>query len=67
MILHTFSMLDTFAKICKKRTIRRIYFVLDSFSAYALYLAIAIKAYGLEQCAVFLTYFNGEYSHMSLF
>lgn len=66
MILHTFSMLDEFARKKNKRTIRRIYFVLDSFSAYALYLSIAIKAYGLEQCAVFLTFFGGKYSHMSL-
>ena len=66
MILHTFSMLDRFAEVQAKRTIRRIYFVLDSFSAYALYLSIAIKAYGLESCAVLLTYFKGQYSQMSL-
>jgi hypothetical protein len=66
MILHIFSMIDQFAQSKKKRTICRIFFVLDSFSAYALYLAIAIKAYGLEQCAVFLTYFQGKYSQMSL-
>ena len=66
MILHIFSMLDQFAQTMEKRTICRIFFVLDSFSAYALYLSIAIKAYGLEQCAVFLTYFQGKYSQMSL-
>ena len=66
MILHTFSMLDRFAHVHGKRSIQRIFFVLDSFGAYALYLSIAIKAYGLEQCTVLLTYLNGQYSHMPL-
>lgn len=64
MILHELSVLDTFAHNMKKRTINKVYFVLDPFSAYAAYTAVAIMAYGLDPVASILCFHKGTYTPM---
>lgn len=47
-ILHELEFLDKYCALMDKKCINNIYFVLDPFSAYAAFTAVAILAYGLE-------------------
>jgi hypothetical protein len=60
-VLHELSCVDTFAKCVNKRRCNRIHFVLDEFSAYAAFTAVAIIAYGIESVSSLLCYHNGHY------
>ena len=60
-ILHELSTVDPFVQASNKRMLRKIYFVLDEFSAYAAYSAIAMIGYGIESQVSVLCYYNGRY------
>lgn len=47
-ILHELEFLDKYCALMDKKYINNVYFVLDPFSAYAAFTAVAILAYGLE-------------------
>ena len=67
LILHQHSVIDEFISKKRLRTLNRVYYVLDEFSAYAAYTAVAILGYGLEHAAYVLCYFKGEYTPMPVF
>lgn len=65
-ILHQFAILDEFVKRSNKRSIHRIYIIMDAFSAYAAFTSIAIKGYGLEEITTLLCCFKGVYTPVAL-
>ena len=66
LILHELSVLDEFAKAKELNNIHRIFFVLDEFSLYAAYTAVAIIAYDVVPVTSLLCYFNGRYTPMKI-
>ncbi len=46
--LHQFSMIDSYVKGENKTSIKKMYIILDEFSAYAAYLAVAAIAYDID-------------------
>jgi hypothetical protein len=64
LILHELAVVVPFAQALKKRSVHKLWFVLDEFSAYAAYTAIAIQAFGLDKVAGVLCYRQGVYTPM---
>jgi len=58
-VLHQFSLINTYVEGENKTSIKKMYIVLDEFSAYAAYLAVAAIAYGVE--LIVLQYRGGKY------
>ena len=63
-ILHELSVIDPYTLKKDKDYIAKVYFVLDEFSAYAAYTAVAILGYGIEDVASVLAYRRGVYTPM---
>lgn len=61
-ILAELMVVTPFVAALGKRSIKKLWFVLDEFSAYAAYTAVAIRAYGLEDVAGILAYRQGLYT-----
>jgi hypothetical protein len=53
-----------FSNALHKQSIHKLWFVLDEFSAYAAYTAVAIQAFGLDEVAGVLAYRQGVYTPM---
>lgn len=64
LILHELQVVVPFAKALNKRSVHKLWFVLDEFSAYSAYTAIAIQAFGLDEVAGVLAYRQGVYTPM---
>lgn len=62
-ILHELEFLDKYCALLDKKCINNVYFVLDPFSAYAAFTAVAILAYGLEDMYTILA---GRYVERNL-
>lgn len=65
-ILHELAILDPFTTRKNVRTIEKVYFVLDEFSGYSMYVAAAIIGYGLESVASVLAFRQGVYTEMNV-
>jgi len=63
-ILHELSIIDQYSEKKKKSTISKIFFVLDEFSAYAAYTAVAILGYEINSVSSVLAYRQGVYTPM---
>jgi len=61
-ILHELACIDTFVQRINKRTLHKVYFAMDEFSAYAAYSAIAMIGYGIETHVSILCYHRGKYA-----
>ena len=57
--LHQFSMIDSYVKGENKTSIKKMYIILDEFSAYAAYLAVAAIAYDID--LIVLQYRRGRF------
>ena len=62
LILHELSVIDEFSRVKDKQYIKDIKFVLDPFSGYAAYTAVAVLGYGVENMFHVLAgrYMDGE-------
>ena len=62
LILHQFSIIDGYIGYLKMRYLHRIYIVLDEFSAYAGFTAVAGYGWGIQQSIRLLCYRKGTYT-----
>jgi len=65
-LLDQLSMLDPYTIALGKHSISKLYFVLDEFSAYAAYTAVAILGYGIKEVSSVLAYRQGVYTAIKL-
>jgi hypothetical protein len=66
VLLHQFSMIDSYSRAKKEDYLHKLYFVLDEFSAYASYTAVAILGYGIKDVSHVLAFRQGVYTPMKL-
>ena len=64
LILHELNCITPYALAKKKRALYKLWFVLDEFSAYAAYTAVAVQAFGLGEVLGVLCYRQGVYTPM---
>ena len=64
LILHELSVVDPWVDKVEKRSLHKIFFVLDEFGAYAAYTAVAILGYGIDSTHSVLCYHRGVYNVM---
>lgn len=64
LILHELSVVDPWVDKVNKRSLHKIFFVLDEFGAYAAYTAVAILGYGIDSTHSVLCYHRGVYNVM---
>ena len=63
-LLHQFSIIDSYSRAKKEDYLHKLYFVLDEFSAYASYTAVAILGYGIKDVSHVLAFRQGVYTPM---
>lgn len=64
LILHELHVVTPFTKALGKRSVHKLWFVLDPFSLYSAFTSVAIQAFGLEEVAGVLCYRQGRYTPM---
>ena len=64
VLLHQFSVIDSYSRAKKADYLKNLYFVLDEFSAYAGYTAAAILGYGIKDVSCVLAFRQGVYTPM---
>ena len=64
LLLHQSSLIDPYSRAKKENYLHNLFFVLDEFSAYAGYTAVAILGYGVKDVSTILAYRQGVYTPM---
>ena len=66
-IINQFTDITQYLQLVNKKAIRQMYLVMDEFSGYSMFTAVALKGFGLDKITTVLCYYQGSYTESSFY